>query len=363
MPLKNIHLYSHYTEEAEANGDGQSVSFLFLIGFFIIGIAWINYINLATARSMERAREVGVRKVLGALRGELIRQFMLESLILNLLALLLALVITLLVNPLFSQLSGRNRCPRCCYCHPYIRLSFFPCCCSGTFLSGLYPALVLSRYQPVAVLKGSFKNAAGGQWLRKGLIVGQFAASITLIAGTMIVYRQMHYMQNQDLGVNIHETMVLRGAYGDLTDSAFQIAYSGFKGNVLGINGVKSLSASSDIMGEEILWSTVWHKLHGESHQSVTLFHLGVDEDFIGSFGLKMIAGEPFSKTLSKGEKKIMLNESAVRMLGFKSPQAAIGELISGGQNDMDSLVVSGVVANYHNEGLQKVDSTAWYCF
>ena len=93
---------------------------------------------------------------------------------------------------------------------------------AGIFLSGIYPALVLSRYMPVTVLKGTFKNAAGGQWLRKGLIVGQFAASIILIAGTMIVYRQMHYMQNQDLGANINETVVIKGAFGGLTDSAYQ---------------------------------------------------------------------------------------------------------------------------------------------
>ncbi len=216
MPLKNIHLYSHYTEEAEATGDGQSVMFLFLIAFFIICIAWINYINLATARSLERAREVGVRKVLGALRGELIGQFMLESLVLNLVALVLALVITLSINPLFANLSGRSL-PSILNIPAEYKKYFLGLLVAGTFLSGIYPALVLSRYQPVAVLKGIFKNAAGGQWLRKGLIVGQFAASIILIAGTMIVYRQMHYMRNQDLGANINETLVIKGAFGGLS--------------------------------------------------------------------------------------------------------------------------------------------------
>ncbi len=353
MPLKNIHLYSHYTEEAEANGDGQSVTFLFLIAFFIICIAWINYINLATARSLERAREVGVRKVLGALRGELIGQFMLESLLLNLIALIVAITVTLSINPLFSLLSGRTL-PGLLNIPTDYKEYFLALLVIGIFLSGIYPALVLSCYMPVKVLKGIFKNAAGGQWLRKGLIVGQFAASIILIAGTMIVYRQMHYMQNQDLGANINKTVVIKGAFGGLTDSAYNDVFSAFKEDILKLPGVKSITSSSAVMGEEILWSTNWNKIRGGSKQTVNLFHLGVDDDFIGSYGLKIIAGHPFSHAVGENKRKIILNETAVHALGYSSPQKAIGELISGGQNEMDSMEVTGVISDFHNEGLQK---------
>ena len=353
MPLKNIHLYSHYTEEAEPNGDGQSVTFLFLIAFFIICIAWINYINLATARSLERAREVGVRKVLGALRGELIGQFMLESLLLNLIALLAAVMITMSLTPLFAHISGRPL-PSVLHLPADYTLYFLGLLVTGIFLSGIYPALVLSRYTPVTVLKGIFKNAAGGQWLRKGLIVGQFAASIILIAGTLIVYRQMHYMQNQDLGADMNETIVIKGAFGAMTDSAYKDAYSAFKNDVLQVPGVKSITSSSAIMGEEILWSTNWNRVRGGSKQTQILFHLGVDEDFISSFGLKMIAGHPFSRASNENKRKIILNQSAVHELGYATPQSAIGDLISGGQDGMDSLEVIGVIADFHNEGLQK---------
>ena len=353
MPLKDIHLYSHYTEEAEANGDGQSVTFLFLIAFFIICIAWINYINLATARSLERAREVGVRKVLGALRGELIGQFMLESLLLNLIALLAAVMITLALTPLFANLSGRSL-PFLLSLPTVYKGYFIILLITGIFLSGIYPALVLSRYMPVTVLKGAFKNAAGGKWLRNGLIVGQFAASIILIAGTLIVYRQMHYMRNQDLGANISETMIIRGAFGGLTDSSYQDIYHSFKDDILRVPGVKSITSSSGIIGEEILWSTNWNKVRGGSKQSVILFHLSVDEDFIAGYGLKMLAGKPFSKAPNENIKKIILNETAVHTLGYPTPQSAIGELISGGQDGMDSMQVTGVTADFHNEGLQK---------
>ncbi len=118
--------------------------------------------------------------------------------------------------------------------------------------------------------------------------------------------------------------------------------------------GVKSITSSSAVMGEEILWSTNWNKVRGGSKQTVNLFHLGVDEDFIGNYGLKMIAGRPFSHAFKENQRKIILNESAVHALGYSSPRAAIGELISGGQNDMDSMEVTGVISDYHNEGLQK---------
>jgi putative ABC transport system permease protein len=353
MPFADIHLYSHYTEEAEPNGDGQSVTFLFLISFFIIGIAWINYINLATARSMERAKEVGLRKVLGALRQEILRQFMLESLLLNLLALMLAVGIVLLVNPFFGTLTGRPLGQAFSLPSDYWMI-FAGLFVAGTFLSGVYPAMVLSRYQPVAVLKGVFKNAAGGQWLRKGLIVGQFAASIILIAGTIIVYRQVHFMRSQKLGVDIDQTLVINGASGGLSDSSYRDVFQAMKGEVLQVKGVKNMTSSSDVMGHEILWSTNWHKTGSGDQQAINLFHLGVGDDFVSSFGLKLLAGRDFSRDFGTDKKAIILNATAVRTLGYRSPQDALGKLLSSGQYDMDSLQVVGVIADFHNEGLQR---------
>ncbi len=352
MPVENIHLESHYTEEAEPGGDGQSVSFLFLIAFLIIGIAWINYINLATARSLERAKEVGVRKVLGALRGELIRQFMMESLLMNSMALLVALGLTLAVNPFFARLTDRPMSPWLSIPGTYWEI-FLGLFVSGTLLSGVYPALALSRYRAVTVLKGLFKNNSGGQWLRRSLIVGQFAASIILIAGTIVVYRQVQYMRNQSLGVNINETLVLRAAGGNLPDSSYQDVYQGFKGDVLKLPGVRSMTASSEVMGDEILWSTDWHRLHSPSKQWWNIFHVGVDNDFIRSYGLRVIAGRDFSRDFGTDKKAIILNETAIKTLGI-TPQQAIGELMTGGQANMDSMRVVGVIADYHNEGLQK---------
>jgi putative ABC transport system permease protein len=352
MPVADIHLRSRYTEEAEPGGDNESVSFLFLIAFFIIGIAWINYINLATARSLERAREVGVRKVLGALRGELVGQFMMESLLMNTLALLAALGLTLAVNPFFVRLADRPMSSVFSMPRIYWEI-FFALFLAGILLSGIYPALVLSRYQAVAVLKGLFSNSGSGKWLRRGLIVGQFAASIILIAGTMVVYRQVHYMRSQSLGVNIDKTLVLRAAGNSLPDSSYQDVYQAFKGKLLRLSGVRSVTASSEVMGNEILWSTDWRRLHSQSKQVSNIFHVGVDIDFVQSYGLHLIAGRDFSRDFGTDKKAIILNETAAKTLGL-TPQQAIGELMSGAQANMDSMQVVGVITDYHNEGLQK---------
>ena len=347
--LPDIHLYSHYTEEAEPGGDGRSVAFLFLTGFFIIGIAWINYINLATARSMERAREVGVRKVLGALRKNLIGQFLMESFLMNLTALLVAVFFAILLSRPFTLLTGRPLRPLNDLPIPYLK-GFAMVFIAGTFLSGIYPALVLSGFRPVTVLKGVFKNSGKGQWLRKGLIVGQFSISILLIAGTIIIYRQVQFMRSQRLGVNIDATVVLAGP-GSVPDSLYQSSYKPFRNAVLQLPGVTSITASSSVMGQEILWSTNYTTLGGRKQGAVNTFQLGVDEEFAPAFGLHFLAGKNIGP-LRAGEKTGILNAKAAQEMGFASPGNAINEKVISGNGD--TITITGVVADFHQEGLQK---------
>lgn len=353
VPLTDIHLYSHYGEEAEANGDGSSVTFLFVIAFFIAAIAWTNYINLATARSLERAREVGVRKVLGALRTDLIRQFLVESLLLNGVALALALATAWSVIPLFDKLTGRTiGIP---FLLPLTYWQYFAALfLTGTLLSGIYPAFVLSRYHPVTVLKGLFKNTAGGQFLRKGLIVGQFTASILLIAGTIIVYNQVSFMRNRQLGVNIDQTLVVNGVDA-VNDSTYASIYPSFRQNILSLKDVSGITGTSDIPGTEITWSTDWQRLRGNPKKNYTLRHLGVDYDYFKYYGLKIIAGRSFSKDFPTDKKGVIINETAVRELGYAKPEDAIGEPLHASQRIIDTVHVIGVAADFHQEGLQKV--------
>ena len=348
IPLTDIYLYSNYNQEAEVNGNGKSVSFMFLIGFIILAIAWINYINLATARSVERGKEVGVRKVLGAGRAHLIRQFMLESLLLNLVAVLIAIGAAYIVSPAFNLLMGRNDASAFGLSSKYWLL-FAAVFLFGTLLSGLYPAFVMSGYKPVSVLKGVFKNSSRGLLLRKGLIVAQFSISVILIAGTIIVFRQVNFMRHQDLGVNISQTLVLNGAQ-TLQDSLYQNSYQPFKDELLKQPGIKSISASTTVPGQEIYWTSGIKRLNPPNSESVTLYHLGIDYDFIPQFQLKMVAGRNFSKDFPSDNKAAILNEQAVSLLGFKNPGDAINQKIIRG----DTLTIIGVVQGFHHLGLQK---------
>jgi len=347
LPLADIHLHSNYNQEAEVNGDGQAVSFLFLIGILIILIAWINYINLATARSMERAREVGIRKVLGAMRAGLIKQFLTESLLLNTMALVIACTAAFLLTPAFNHFIGRDvhsgfSLPAA-YWAGFLLLFF-----AGSLLAGLYPAFVLSGYQPVKVLKGVFKNSSSGVLLRKSLIVVQFITSVVLVAGTIIVYQQISFMRNQQLGTDISKTLVIEGA-GSVRDSLYNDIFQPFKTDLLQNPNIKSVTASSTVMGNEIYWTSGIRRLEANS-KSVTLYHVGIDYDFIPSFGIAMKAGRNFSKEMQTDKKAVLLNEEAVRLLGFESPERAINQKVIRG----DTLNIAGVVSDYHNEGLQK---------
>ena len=348
IPLPDIHLYSNFLQEAEVNGNGKAVSFLFLIALLIIAIAWINYTNLATARSLERAKEVGLRKVLGALRLDLVLQFLIESLLMNMLALIIAIGAAWLLAPSFDTLIGTDAGN---FSLPLAwTLGFGGIFFTGALLSGLYPAFVLSGYHPITVLKGLFKNSTRGQIFRKGLIVGQFAVSVILITGTILVYQQVQYMRRQQLGVNIDQTLIIHGAQSPV-DSSYQNIYQPFRSDLLRQTGIRSVAASTNVMGQEIYWTNNVTPLSLATKESVTLYHLGVDYDFVPAYGLKIVAGRNFSHQFGTDRNAVMLNQAAVRLLGFKNDAAAVNSLLTDG----DSVHVVGVVADYHHQGLQKV--------
>jgi putative ABC transport system permease protein len=248
----------------------------------------------------------------------------------------------------FNQLMGNNNISGFTMTIRYW-LVFSGIFIGGTLLSGLYPAFVLSGYQPVKVLKGAFKNTSGGLVLRKGLIVLQFSISVILIVGTIIVYQQVDYMRSQKLGVNIDQTLVLDGAQS-LKDSTYQNTLQPFKTEALKIPGVKGLSASTNVMGQEIYWTNTYHSVDQNSFGASTLYRLGVDYDFIPQFQLTMAAGRNFSKDFPGDKKAAILNEKAAELMGFKDAQDAIGKKITGG----DTVTVVGVVKDFHYMGLRK---------
>ncbi len=351
MPMQDIHLYSNVNQEAEPNGSGWAVSVLFMVAIFILGIAWVNYINLATARSIERAQEVGLRKVLGAGRQQLIGQFLLESFLLNLAAFALSLVIVKLSMPAFGRFFGQSL---------EFNLASNPAFWGiavlafglGTLLSGLYPAFVLSKFRPISVIEGQMASSSEGTFLRKGLIVFQFVTSIALILGTIVVFRQVEFMREQNLGVNIERTLVLEGP-SSVLDSLYEGQYQPLKSNVLGIPGVRSITASAYVPGDEIYWTNgvQWLKKDGEAPGGSTIFTQGIDHDFLSAYQLPLLAGRNFSPDRGEDERTCLLNERAAEILGFPSAEAAINERVARGN---DTLLVVGVTEDFHHLGLQK---------
>lgn len=352
IPLKNIHLYSNNNQEAEVNGNGQRITFLFLIAIFIICIAWINYVNLTTARSVERAKEVGIKKVLGAIRINLVKQFITENILLNTLSLVLSLIFFYFLLKWFDVFTGRDSFTNISLSNKYwlVFLSLF---IIGTFLSGVYPAFVLSGFLPVKVLKGAFKNSSSGIVLRKSLIIFQFSVTVILIAGTIIAYKQLEFMRKKDLGINIKQTLVLRGAISTKRE-IYKTNYTSFKNEILSHSTIKNITASNHVLAQEIFEGTGASRLDNKQTETPYMSMLRGDHDFISSYGLKIIAGRAFSKDFPTDNKAVILNESALVPLGFMSASDAINKKMLLYMNTVDTFNIIGVMANYHQQGLQK---------
>jgi putative ABC transport system permease protein len=348
-PLNDIHLYSNllYETSPEDLRSGDSVYALSIIALFILVIAWVNYINLATARSLKRANEVGVRKVVGAFRGQLVGQFLTESFILNTIAACSAVVLVRLCWPSFSALTGWN-IPIDFLLQREFWLLVIGLFFGGALLSGFYPAVILSSFKPVAVLKGRLIRSSGGNYLRKGLVILQFVASVVLISGSLIVYQQLNYMKNKDLGVSIDQTLILNGP--GVTDSLYVNKFESFKTEVLRIPGVKGISASSSIPGEENYWTRGVRRLSGGPEGSTTVTHVALDHEHIPQYGIKIIAGRNFDKQFPGDDRRVLINQSLSSVLGFKEPKLAIGELVSMGR---DTLEITGVLEDYHQMSLK----------
>ena len=351
MSLKDIHLYSNYMAEAEVNGDGKSVHFLSIIAFFIVIIAWINYVNLSTARSVERAKEVGVRKVLGSFRSQLIAQFMFESVLINLLAVILCLVLILITLPFFNSLTGKELGYQL-FRDSKFWITLFTLFITGTLFSGFYPAFALSSFLPIEVLKGKFSKSSRGSFLRQALVVIQFSASVILMVGTFAVYSQLKFMQNQDLGMNIEQTLVLRGP--NAFDSVYATKFTPFKEELSKISGIKKITASSSVPGKKVNWNAGGITLVGGDPKKTNQFRpIGIDYNYLSFYGLKLLKGRQFSKKIKTDpEEAVLLNEEATKYFGFKKSEEALNKQIDfWGQR----YTIVGIVSNHHQESLKEV--------
>ena len=363
QPLRSIHLNSNLAEEPEINGDNRIVNFLSLIGIFVLIIAWINYVNLSTAKAMERAREVGVRKVMGAVKAQLIRQFILESGLVNLVSVLLAFLLVLLVLPYFNAISGLSLDFTYLIDTWFLQLIVI-LWLAGTVLSGFYPAIVLSSFSPVSVLKGKLANSMGGIFLRKSLVVVQFMASVALIAGTFIVYDQLNYMMSKDLGMNIDQVLVVeRPGIAPRDRKAFNSSIDVFRDEVKRDPSVLAVSASATVPGKQREYKTVIKKYGAPNEDQITIRFNSMDFEFIDVFKMNVIAGRTFSEEYSNDpDTSVVISESAARLLGFKTPEEAVGQTITATAFNWSPIIV-GVVNDYHQVSLKStIDPAGFYC-
>lgn len=344
MPLTDIHLYSNMTGELGVNGNVQYVYIFAVIALFILLVACVNFINLSTARSLSRAREVGVRKVIGSSRKSLIIQFLLESVVVTLIAASIALVIVSISLPAFNNLSGKNILIDAGFIFRLI-----PILLSGILLigvtAGLYPAFILSSFQPIHVLKGKGQTGFRNSKLRSFLIVFQFAISIFLIINTLVIYNQLRYIQTRDVGFNRNQVLVLQNAF-ELGNHA-----TTFKNEVKQMPGVQGVSLTGFLPAAGTRNTAVFCK-DATMNPKETIFPQTwrVDEDYIQTLGMRIIKGRNFSRQLPTDSNALIINETAAKFLGFADPLNRILYRDSGTK----PYTIIGVVKDFNFKSLRE---------
>lgn len=345
--LTDIHLYSHLDSEIEANSDITYVYVFSIIAFFVLLIACVNFMNLATARSAGRAKEVGLRKVVGAQRTQLIRQFLSESIITAVISLLIALGIVLLVLPKFNQFVGRDLSLNISENISLFFFLFFIAIFVG-LISGIYPAVFLSAFKPVRVLKGNLDTGKKGLSFRTVLVVFQFATSIILIVCVSVVSGQLDYMQSRNLGFDEEHVVVLPSS------PSIIFSLEGFKTRLLQNPNILSVSAAKRVPSGRLLDSAGARVLSGETSEPVNfrIAQLRVDYDYIPTFKMEIAAGRNFSREMGTDPTQaFIINETAARRIGWQSPEEAIGKRFGYGRRNGQII---GVVKDFHFESLHQ---------
>jgi putative ABC transport system permease protein len=334
-PLKKVYLHTSFG--GIVTGNISYVYIFSIIALFVLLIACINFINLTTARATERAKEVGVRKLIGASRKQLAKQFFGESLIHCVAAFFFSIILSYFLLPLFNHLAGKN-ISGSIFSNAQNILCLLLLGIVIGFVAGSYPAIALSSYRPALVLKGRFASGVKGAFLRRFLVVTQFTISIVLISGTVVVYRQLHYMRSQDLGFNKDQTMIIP-TNGDPAATAF-------KEQVSSMPGISSTTFSSRIPGGEYDISLTEVENKAGEMQSMVIGSLQGDFNFPKQYELKMLAGRSFSKDYgTDSTKSIILNEAAINGFGYSSPGQAIGKtFVQWG----DTGTIIGVVKDFN---------------
>lgn len=353
QPIRDIHLKSNLLNEPTPTSNIRLVYAMGIIALFTLSIAWVNYINLATARAIERAREVGLRKVVGARKTQLLAQFVMEASIINLAALLSALTLIQLISPWFASLSG-------------ISFSLFDgtqdlvwwtiagILFVGILFTGLYPAWVLSSFRPISILKDQLKAPIKGVGLRRGLVIFQFAISLALIVGTLVIYGQIQFMRDQNLGISTEQTLVVEGPNVLSQQTQFVQTVDMLRNVLVADPSIAEVTATSHVPGMQEGLSRNMSRLGQNEEAFREVQEIQVDHAYLPTMNVALLAGRHFSSNQEQNKQKLLLNQAAVKAMGFENAEAAIGAQV-GSQNagGVSNYEIIGVTQNYHQGSLK----------
>ena len=349
--LTDIHLHSNVSNELEVNGNYRNVYSLGIVAFLVLLIAFFNYINLATSRSLERAHEVGIRKVTGALKKDLIFQFLTESALLNLLALIISFACVFLLFPFFKQVMQSPLQIRLLTLVPLFLILLV----TGTFFTGFLSALHISRFEPSLVLKGKIPSGSGS-WiirLKNYIVIFQFAASIILIIGTITIYRQVRFMQHHDLGFKPEGLVVLDGPVVFRADSyeSYIDGVESFKNDVASLAMVNDVTSSNTVPGSEIKSSRVFGiPVEGRNtEKKIEMYY--VDNHFFDTYDMDFAAGDNFGATMWEDTGNIIINEAALPYFGFEDAEHTVGDILRGGRQ---MVHVKGIIRDFNQQSLKE---------
>src|SRR5664279_677042 len=357
QPLIKTHLYSDYEYEIGEIGSSMAVWGMLIIASLIIIIAWVNYINLTTARSMSRAKEVGIRKVSGATRLQLIRQFLTESLLMNGISIVVALSIVFGVQHAFNLLVERQLSLAYLFSDAVTGLHIKALILSGMILgiliSGFYPAFVLSSFKPILVLKGKYSQSGKGVFLRKLLVTAQFAATVALIVGSFVVYRQIRFVNAQSLGMNLSRVLIIKPPVLNSFDSSFISHENSFKSELTQIPGVLMASTSGRVAGAELGRAFNVHRTDKNIDTKISIRNMGIDHNYLNLYGIPLKAGRNFVQTDYNRDynklSRVLISEAAAKSLGFTSDEEALGKNLSIWNKNW---TVVGVIGDFHQKSL-----------
>lgn len=351
-PIEDIHLYSNKPYEAEINGNGNNVKFLAIIAFITLLLCWMNYMNLSSSKSLERAKEVGIRKVVGAKKPQLALQFLLESALLNFVAIILAILCVYFLLPSFNSLVeqdlGLNK-DQLISLLPYLAIILV-----GASLAAFYPAFVLTRFSPTKALKGKSQTSSGGALFIKTLVVCQFVATIALLIGTFVANKQIHFLKNRPIGATLDPVIALKGQVLNKTsDSLFNLSFDalldelGKSPYIEQVTGAGTYPGDSSDNLNSNMGITFPNGKHDDRH---IWYNYSVRPEYFDIMGMEFVAGEPFIQTSQKSSNNIVINEKMVHFLEGKDAEGIVGKTVTFWGEDW---TVAGVIKDYNHFGFK----------